>query len=158
MTKEFSKKKAITSIFASGILVLFLGLTLACHQKDINFKVSVQGTNGDFTKKELKFSEFAEMEITTNFKNIEVGQFVIFLARGNRPIFKDKVNGNNFDLERYSKNVRDGDRILIHNIELTPSLNESVEFSEGRGIEMSDQNIELVLDTLIITINIDFDK
>ena len=159
MTKHFSKNKAIINYMASGILVLFLGITLAFNQKSIGFKIKVDGTMGNFAKKELKLSKFAMMEINTNYKDIEVKQFDIILARGSRAVqYDEKVRGKNFDLKNYSESAREGDRIVIQILEVSPSIDESVKFSEDRGLEQSDRNIEMPIEKSIITIPIVIDN
>ena len=141
MTKQFSKKKAITNILASGFLVLFLGIVLGFSQKkDLEYKLSVDGIVENYAKNGLKHSDFAMMEITANNK-IKVKEFEITLARGKRAVHYNKqIQGNQFDLNHYSEDARDGDRIVIEILEL------------------SDENIELTQFNSIITIRIDFDK
>lgn len=154
MTKQMSRKKAILSYSTSVILVLFLGSVLAFNQKEFKFKINVEGSKGNFVKKELRRSEFASMEITTNYENFEVGQFDITLARGQRAIISNKVSGNNFDLIKYSKIARDGDRIIIQILEVTPSLDDGSEIPENRGMELSDRNLEVPKEKSIIVIPI----
>lgn len=75
-------------------------------------KYLIKGVSHDL-KKGLEPSEFAELRIETEDKDLKVESFQITFARGNRAIEVTYVNGNTFDLRKYNHKVRSGDRLVI---------------------------------------------
>lgn len=75
-------------------------------------KYLIKGVSHDL-KKGLEPSEFEELRIETEDKDLKVESFQITHARGNRAIEVTYVNGNTFDLRKYTRKVRNGDRLVI---------------------------------------------
>ena len=75
-------------------------------------KYLIKGVSHDL-RKGLEHSEFAELRIETEDKDLKVESFQITLARGNRVKETTYVQGNTFDLRKYNHKVRSGDRLVI---------------------------------------------
>lgn len=87
-----------------------------------NFKYSIKGVNHDL-KDGSKISEFNELRIETGDKDLVIESFQITLARGNRAIEVTDVNGSIFDLRKYIRKARSGDRIVIEIKKLSDGTN-----------------------------------
>lgn len=103
--------KKLTFIF-SFFIVLFVSSFTLFPTESPNFKILIKGVGHDL-KEGLKTSEFAKMTIESNDENVKVETFEITLARGNRAISIQTIDGNSFDLGKYKGQARSGDRIVI---------------------------------------------
>lgn len=132
MTAHYSKTKAIANyIFSTIALTLIVAVLTSSTPKDFEYKLNIGGVNGNYTKEGLRQTNFDEMKISTN-RMIKVEEFEVILARGKRPVHYDKgIQGNRFDLRKYSKDTRDGDRIVIV---IKKISNDKIELTQNNSI------------------------
>lgn len=129
------------SFLPSLSIVLIIVLTSSFTIEPTNgltFNIKIQGLeNRNVSKDGVIPSELAQMIIEANDENIKIEEFEIVLARGNRPVsIPNKiVQGNNYDLTKFSELARSGDRIVIKVNEVTGS----------KDSELSDKNELLII-------------
>lgn len=90
---------------------------------DFALDVKVQGMeNKDLLKEGLTPAELALMTLESNDEQLSIEQFEVILARGTRPIAVHSVEGNQYDLARFSAQVKSGDRIVIEIMETSSTV------------------------------------
>lgn len=94
------------------ILVLFCSSFINLLDEDFEIKYVIKGISHELTDG-LKPSEFGELTISSSNKEIKVEAFQITLARGNRAVKITDVNGDKFNLRKFSGTARSGDRFVI---------------------------------------------
>ncbi len=111
----------------SSLLLLFILIPLSSHTPETfthkKYKVTIKGIeNVDVLrlKEGIAPNSLDEMVIETKKSKTEVESFEVVLARGPRPVAIPviKVDGDKFDLSKYSEFARTGDRISIQVTEI----------------------------------------
>ena len=99
------------------LLILFvIVLTSAFTSQEATYTVTIQGVeNRDILKDGVTGPELTEVTVGGWRKDLKVREFEIILARGQSPVGFPSVTvkGNKYDLEKYRKIAKPGDRILI---------------------------------------------
>jgi len=112
----------------------FIAFTLA---NDLAITVKVEGVEQLSLREGLSPSELAMMTIETSNENVSVREFEVILARGSRPVENSVqvIQGNSYDLDKFSQFAKPGDRIVIQ-------LNKLSHSEEER---LTDQNRAIVI-------------
>lgn len=98
------------------LLVLVMFLTSAFIMQEATYTVTIHRVeNRDILKDGVKPIELTEISVSGWQEDLKVREFEIILARGKSPVGfpSATVKGNRYDLEKYRKIARSGDRIVI---------------------------------------------
>jgi hypothetical protein len=103
------------SILIPVVLYISVFLCSFNHHLSDNAKIeiNIHGVDHDFLREGIEIAQFNQMSIQFRDEIMVVQAFQITLARGTRSIDISDVRGNSFNLRKYIRMARPGDRIVI---------------------------------------------
>ena len=106
------KPSHVQVLAVASVFVLASAFTL----QEATYSVTIQGVESrDILKDGVKATELTEVTVGVSREDLKVREFEIILARGQSPVGFPTVTvkGNKYDLEKYRKIAKPGDRIVI---------------------------------------------
>jgi len=90
--------------------------------QELTFSVSCEGLeNRNVLKDGLKPSELSTFTVSANQKAVAVERLNVILARGEQPVLRETVTGNNFNIPAFHSSAKPGDRIVIEVVKISGS-------------------------------------